>query len=188
MAGIVVSCSSAGELEENEQVTEELEETVVDEVEEEVKIDIPHFDSDDNKCFGAINNRFASWLNTDSIWHFFPNHDILYGFLVTHSDSVGPKEILKTDPDWGPIEWQQSFTNGMTFKEVIYVEAGSQSYIYTQCTDLEIIKKNIFPLIQDEENTWNEEGTSYGPEGAGCYYDFKIEKDSTISIENYCGC
>ena len=188
---VILLFSCRGSEESSNEKTEEvqIEDTVISEVIEEPKIDIPHFGGDDAACFGAINDRFANWLRTDSIWQVFPGKNVVYAYLITHSDSIGPKEILDTDPDWGTIEWQQSFTNGMTFREKIHPEAGTTYNITTHCKDMQIIQKNIFPLIQNEDNVWNEESTSYSPtEGAGCYFDFKREADSTITIENYCGC
>ncbi|MCB9225268.1 MAG: hypothetical protein R2780_00525 [Crocinitomicaceae bacterium] len=176
-----------GNTDSSEETHENQTDSVVSEI-EEPKIEIPHFGSDDSECFSAIHPRFANWLNTDSTWIVFPGNDVIYSYLITHSDSIAPKEILKTDEVWGPVEWEQSFTNGMTFKEVAHPEAGAEYYLWTNCSDMDIIQKNIFPLIQNEENVWNKEHTNYSPDGAGCSYDFGISEDSLVILTWYCGC
>jgi hypothetical protein len=189
---LLLACSEAGHIEETnegaeEVAPEEVEEEVMVE-EEEDPIEIPHFGGTDSECFDAPSERFANWLATDSVWLVFPTVDVVYAYLITHADSLAPKEILETDPEWGPVVWQQSFSNGMTFKETSHPEAGSDYNLWTSCKDMDVLKKNIFPLIQREENQWNEDESSYGPDGAGCGYDFGYSEDSTVTVSWYCGC
>ncbi|UKN00993.1 hypothetical protein K6119_14755 [Paracrocinitomix mangrovi] len=186
----VFACGS----ESNEDSTKETNTTeedtiVIVEDEEEVKIEIPHFGSNDGMCFEKPNDRFIQWIENDSIYHIFPvGENIIYSYLTTHCDSIAPKKIIKTDPDWGPTEWEQTFTNGMTFGQQSHPEAGSDYYLKTRCEDKSAFLKNFMILIEDPENFWNEDSTTYGPDGAGCGYNFKWSEDSTIIVDWYCGC
>lgn len=187
-AALIISCGS--ETSTGNEGNDDLDTTSTEQLEEVVEetFDIPHFGGDDAACFGAIHERFASWLGTDSMWTIFPGQDKIYAYLITHSDSLGQKTILEIDEEWGGAkEWQQTFSNGMTFKQK-NMDGGSDYHLWTSCKDMDIIQKNIFPLIQDVENDWNEDHTKYEPAEIGCGYDFGFAEDSTVTITWYCGC
>ena len=52
--------------------------------------------------------------------------------------------------------------------------------------DISEVKKWIETLFYDPYNTWITP-ESYGPDGAGCYYDI-IDKSDRILIDIFCGC
>ena len=143
-------------------------------------------------CLPEISSTFKRWMDEDSIGSIFSwRDDILYSYISTHLDSLSAKTTLKMSEEFEDevLEWEQYFEGGVKYGEMQYPEAGSDSYIKTPCTDKAEFIRIIFPMIETEDNTWNEDSTSYGPDGAGCYYDFQTDSiNSSISVNWYCGC
>lgn len=194
LPGFLIACGQAAS--EDTAPAEELaptEEVVVEEEEwtppnwdlENIK-----FQNDFDDCLPEVNSQLVAWKNTDSLFQYFPyDYDYLYMYLSTHVDSSSTRIVTETDSIWGVISWEQYFSGGMKYESIYHPEAGSSAQFKTNCQDLAFVRKILFPIIETEDNFWNEDSTSYGPDGAGCYYDFSRDSvQNTINIDTYCGC
>lgn len=148
------------------------------------------FQSEYEECLPAVNPEFQDWINSDSLWQHFPySYDPVFAYISTHIDSTSTRIVTETDSIWGDLGWQQYFSGGILYEELQYAESGVDAALKTNCSDLDFVISILFPLIEDEENSWNEDSTSYGPDGAGCYYEFSRDSiQQTIDVNWYCGC
>ena len=148
------------------------------------------FQDDFEGCLPQVNSQLIAWKNSDSLFHYFPyDYDNLYMYLSTHLDSSSTKIVTETDSIWGVISWEQYFSGGIKYKSIYHPEAGSSAQFKTNCEDMAKVRAILYPIIETEDNYWNDDSTSYGPDGAGCYYDFSRDSlQNTINIDSYCGC
>ncbi|MFT4602431.1 MAG: hypothetical protein ACI857_002617 [Arenicella sp.] len=143
-------------------------------------------------CLPELSPTFKRWMDEDSLGAIFSwRMDVVYMYISTHLDSLSAKKISKIDSEYNDeaMEWEQYFEGGVKYGFFQHPEAGADSYLQTPCTDKAYLIKLIYPMIKDEDNTWNEDSTSYGPDGAGCHYDFQTDSiNSSLSVNWYCGC
>lgn len=192
---VLIACQdeSAEESSEKAMTEEPIEDTLI--VEDEWTppswdLESIQFQKDFEGCLPAANQQFLAWKKSDSLFHYFPyDYDNLYMYLSTHVDSSSTKIVTEQDSIWGVISWEQYFSGGIKYESIYHPEAGSSTVFQTNCSDIDFLRTTLFPIIENDENYWNEDSTAYGPDGAGCYYDFNRDSvDQTIVIDNYCGC
>ena len=167
-----------------------LDETVEEWVEPVYDLSAIQFQTDFDGCMPQPNSTFINWLKTDSFNEHFPyGTDPIFAYLSTHIDSVSTTIVTESDSLWGPIAWQQYFAGGILFEDYQMPEKGGYSTLKTNCMNMTFVRSILFPIIENEENTWNEDSTSYGPDGAGCSYGFSIDSTmQTVTVDWYCGC
>jgi hypothetical protein len=177
-----------------EEVIEEMAEESLEVYEADESYDLSkiQFQGEYDGCLPEIDPTFLRWMEQDSLRHFFPwSYELMYMYTSTHLDSVSTKSITKRDTmyEMSPLVWEQYFEGGIKFGFEQYPEAGATGYISTPCTDKQNFIRILYPLMFDEENTWNEDSTEYGPDGAGCYYNFTRDSiNSSLTVDWYCGC
>ena len=158
--------------------------------EEDEVIPVPHLNLTDKSCLPMPNPRFIRWIKTDSLWAAYRITDEFYGYLLTHFDSLSSRKPMdENEIEYSfDVAWEQQFSGGFTFSTIEWLEAGIDHKLETECTDISQVRKVFRTIIHEKGNVWNQDSTSYSPDGAGCGYEFETEKDSTITISWYCGC
>lgn len=156
-------------------------------------------------CLPSASQRFLSWKESDSLIFLELNneknfiHDEIYFYLITHLDSAGTKKIIRADDFYGPIEWEQEFKNGISYRYIRHPEIGNAGILQTTCTDKKDFIQVIQPVIvyrsscencDNPTYSWNKDSTRYEPTEVvpGCYYEIKQNDQNFISLEWYCGC
>ncbi|MBD3636364.1 MAG: hypothetical protein HUJ25_03405 [Crocinitomicaceae bacterium] len=202
---LLFACNGANEDTENgsvqnKNITAQSDSDSTDATEEEQEelpeppIEIPRFTVESDYCLPYPHERFLTWCETDSLYEVFGKNGIFYGliynYLITHLDSLNTKQVDKTDPDWGILEWNQNFSNGLVFKYIKHPEAGANAELRTSCTikNRKEFYETLSVLIYSEDNVWNEDSTEYSPDGAGCHYNIELDDDSLYTVSWYCGC
>ena len=173
------------------QVNKDTSGTVTEsvEVEEDVVIPVPRLSVKDTSCLPLPNPRYVNWITTDSLWDVYRISDELYGYLITHFDSSSRKPMDDKNIEYNySAAWEQSFSNGLNYSSIEWMEAGIDRRVETSCTDISQVRRVFMMIVENPDNTWNADSTSYSPDGAGCGYSFEREDDSTITISYYCGC
>jgi len=123
----------------------------------------------------------ASSYNLYSDWH---------QYLVENFDTLSPSNRIIGESAHGGLDichFEQQFEKGILFKYGGCGEGGANESItfpgFTKKEMFQIINTNFFT----EDNTWNEDSTSYEADGAGCYYSIE-ERNDTLFVSTYCGC
>lgn len=125
-------------------------------------------------------------------------YDEVYHYLYLTLDSIGAKQVLKTDEVWGPIEWGQEFECGVTYFSEQYIEVGAGGKMYTKSKNKSVLLNAIEPVIRfipcencyDYNPVWKEDSTRYEPSEAeaGCYYTIENDSLGYLMLSWYCGC
>lgn len=122
--------------------------------------------------------------------------DNFYLYLVLHLDSLNAKQLIAEDDFWGPVEWTQSFENGVEYYHIDYVEVGTGGELHTRCKDKSTFIAVLSPMFSDRSfdeqtrNRWNRDSTYYGPGDltAGCHYDVKHDENGFFYLHWTCAC
>ncbi|MBN4071008.1 hypothetical protein JYT72_00730, partial [Crocinitomix catalasitica] len=125
----------------------------------------------------------------------------VYYYLVTHLDTIAEKKIIQARVRWGEEIWEQEFENGVSYR-FSNVGSGQVGSLKTCCTNRSLFlrvmaavilityEKELAEARPEINHIWKADSSRYEPIGqeAGCYYKVKREKDSTMSMNWYCGC
>lgn len=156
-------------------------------------------------CLPQVSQRFLIWKESDSLAILKTDdenkfiQDEIYFYLITHLDSVGAKKIIRREDFYGPVEWEQEFENGISYRYIKYPEVGAAGVLQTSCYDKKEFMQVIYPVIEYRSHCdncdnptyiWKDDYTKYEPTEIipGCYYEINQHDSSFIQLEWYCGC
>lgn len=121
-------------------------------------------------------------------------HDMSFTYFTTYFKPISKRKVLKRHKDCEGDDcassWEQYFEDSILYRERDIEEIGSEITIVFPNYDKEEVVKYINWFCRSEDNKWNKDKTSYIPkeEGAGCYYEIKLNDKKQYYIHNYCGC
>lgn len=152
------------------------------------------------KCLPVPGAEFFNFLKTINFDSGRPETgdfsiDVFYVYLSIHFDSISEKQVEKVDPYWGPVEWNQTFSNDILYYHRDFVEIGSSGEIQTHCSERSDFYNVFTELIEfnQPESTkafWKHDSTSYEPvnNDVGCYYKIGTDSLGFYWLKWYCGC
>lgn len=113
-----------------------------------------------------------------------------YDYLLENYDTISVSNKVIGESAYGGLDiclFEQRFEQGIWFEYSGCGEGGAnQSLVFPGFT-----KKELYEIINSEffteDNTWNEDSTSYEADGAGCYYSIE-ERNDSLFVSTYCGC
>ena len=113
-----------------------------------------------------------------------------YDYLLENYDTISASNKIIGESAHGGKDvchFDQRFELGITFSYGGCGEGGaSESIVFPGFT-----KEELYEIINSkfftEDNTWNEDSTSYEADGAGCYYSIE-ERNDSLFVSTYCGC
>ena len=121
-------------------------------------------------------------------------HDMSFTYFTTYFKPISKRKVLKRykdcERDDCTSSWEQYFEDSILYREVEIEEIGSEITIIFPNYNKEEVVKYIDWFCHSEDNKWNKDKTSYAPkdDGAGCYYEIKLNDKKQYYIHNYCGC
>lgn len=160
-------------------------------------------DRSEQFCLPVINQSFldlkygveTNWEDIAMEGFYF---DDVYLYLYFSADSTSKKTITKADDEYGIMNWEQTFENGIKYEYIQLPEVGAEGNLYTQCKDKARFLKVIEPVIRyvpcencyDPNMVWKKDSSAYEPFGAdpGCYYAIEQDDSGYYKMSWYCGC